>query len=111
MCKVLLIIVALIPALSCMPKETHRELVTFSYIPVDIAKIEGKDYSELINAVNERFAPVTKEFNDARLYKEEGMYMYFRIYSSASSACYRVNVDRNRKKIVNIQPDCPIETD
>ena len=99
----------LVIMVGCTPKETHRELVTFSYIPIDMVKIEAKDYSELINAVNDQFAPKTKEFVDARLYKEEGMYMYFRIYSSASSACYRVNVDRNRSKIINIQPDCPID--
>ena len=107
--QVCFIAVAFMVMVGCTPKETHRELITFSYIPIDMVKIAAKDYSELINAVNERFAPETKEFIDARLYKEEGMYMYFRIYSSASSACYRVNVDGNRSKIVNIQPDCPIE--
>ncbi|MBN1578559.1 MAG: hypothetical protein JW913_18495 [Chitinispirillaceae bacterium] len=93
----------------CGPKEVHRELTTFSYIMIDMVKIEAQDYSELIGAVNEQFSPKTKEFNDARLFKEEGMFMYFRVYSGASTACHRVTVDRNRSKIISIQPDCPIE--
>lgn len=93
----------------CGPKEVHRELTTFSYIKIDMTKIEVQDYSELIGAVNAQFAPDTKEFVDARLYKEEGMFMYFRVYSGASTACHRVTVDRNRSKIISIQPDCPIE--
>jgi hypothetical protein len=37
------------------------------------------------------------------------MFLYFQVYSGASTACYRVTVDRNRSKIINMQPDCTIE--
>ena len=64
--QVCFIAVAFMVMVGCTPKETHRELITFSYIPIDMVKIAAKDYSELINAVNERFAPETKEFIDTR---------------------------------------------
>ncbi len=92
----------------CTPRETMK-VQTFSPKPIDLAKIDAKDYQELILAVNDNYAPETKEFNDARLHREENMFMYFRVYSGMSSACYRVTIDRNRSRILNIQPDCPIE--
>lgn len=93
----------------CSPKQSQRELVSFSYIQIDMAKLEAKDYSEVVDAVNTTFSKQKREFVDARLLKEEGMFSYFHVYSSVSTACYRVTVDRNRSKIISIQPDCPIE--
>ena len=107
----LVVLCACIAFAGCTPKEVHRELTTFSYIPIDLAKIVGKDYAELIAAVNSQASPTKKEFVDARLFREEGMFMYFRIYSGSTTACYRVTVDRNRSKIISMQPDCPIVED
>jgi hypothetical protein len=92
----------------CTPKEV-LQIQTFSPRMIDLQKVDEESYDELIAAVNETYAPDTKEFVDARLWKEESHFMYFRIYSSKSTACYRVTIDRNRSKIVNMQPDCPIE--
>jgi hypothetical protein len=109
--KCIISIVAAVLFIGCTPKETHRELQTFSPIMVDMTKVDEKDYSELITAVNTNYAPKTKEYIDARLFKEEGMFIYVHVYSGASTACYRVTVDRNRSRIINIQPDCAIEED
>jgi hypothetical protein len=76
---------------------------------VDMVKLYQKDYSELATEVNNHYAPETKEFNDVRLLNEEKNFLYYHVYSGSSSACYRVTVDSNRSKIINIQPDCPIE--
>ena len=105
----LIVLCAGLAIAGCAPKEVHRELTTFSYIMVDMAKIAGKDYSEICAAVNSQASPQKKEFVDARLYKEEGMFMYFRVYSNVTTACQRVTVDKNRSKIISIQPDCPID--
>jgi hypothetical protein len=108
--RLLVVAVACIAIIGCTPKEVYR-VQTFSPVMIDMAKIEGKDYVEIINAVNTVYAPDTKEFVDARFLKEEKMFLYFHVYSGKSSACYRVTVDRNRSKIINMQPDCPIEED
>lgn len=92
----------------CTPKEAYR-IQTFSPMMINLQKIDEKNYEELVTAVNEAYAPDTKEFNDARLWKEEKQFMYFRVYSGRSTMCYRVTIDRNRSKIINMQPDCPIE--
>jgi hypothetical protein len=105
----LLMLCAALALGNCAPEPVHRELTTFSYIMIDMAKIQAKDYSEICTAVNNQAASPKKEFVDARVYKEEGMFIYFRVYSNASTACQRVTVDRNRSKIISIQPDCPIE--
>lgn len=95
----------------CGPKQGYvsRGLQTFTPVMIDMEKIENKDYSELIATANENYSPGAKEYVDARIYKEEGMFMYFRIYSGASTACVRVTVDKNRRRILNMQPDCAIE--
>lgn len=94
--------------LLCTPKETYN-LQIFNPILIDISKIDEKDYSEIVAIVNDKYAPKTREYTDARFLKEEKMFLYFHVYSGRNSSCYRVTVDRNRSRIVNIQPDCPIE--
>ena len=94
--------------LGCTPKETMK-VQTFSPKMIDMAKIEAENYEELSGAVNDDYASRTREFNDTRLLKQEENFLYFHVYSNKSTACYRVTVDRNRSKIINIQPDCAIE--
>jgi hypothetical protein len=109
MVKAVVLSIGILMASGCTPKEAHRELQTFSPITIDMVKIDTEDYSELITAVNAAYSPDNKEFNDARLFKEEGTFTYFHIYSGSSTACYRVTVDKNRGRIINMQPDCAIE--
>jgi hypothetical protein len=90
------------------PKVTMR-VQTFSPIMIDMGKIDAKDYGQLVDAVNAQYAPSTKEFVDARFLKVEDMFLYFHVYSGSNSGCYRVTVDKNRSRIVNMQPDCAIE--
>lgn len=110
------LVVALLCAvfsIGCSPKQTQgtREVQVFSPVMVDIAKVEAKDYTELAAAVNARYSPDRNEFSDARLLREEAMFIYVHVYSGASTGCFRVTVDKNRSKIVNMQPDCTIEED
>lgn len=111
--KSVLLSVIVILLISCTPKNQTRvgelELQTFSPIPVDMEKITAEDYSECIAVVNSTYAPETQEYTEARLNKEEGMFLYIQVFSGASSACYRVTVDKNRKRIINMKPDCVIE--
>jgi len=95
----------------CSPKQTqgNRELQTFSPVMIDITKVEAKDYAELVAAVNTTYSPDKKEFVDARFLKEEAMFIYVHVYSGATTGCFRVTVDKNRSRIVNMQPDCSIE--
>jgi len=95
----------------CSPKQMQvsHSVQTFSPVMIDMKKIEEKDYSQLIDAVNTSYAPQTKEYVDARLLKEEAMFMYFHIYSAANTGCFRVTVDKNRSRIINMQPDCSID--
>ncbi len=108
--RLMVVLVSVILLFCSPPKETVR-LQTFSPIKIDMDKIKEKDYLQLIDAVNTNYAPSTKEFVDARLLKEENMFLYFHVYSGQNSGCYRVTVDENRSKIVNMQPDCAIEED
>jgi hypothetical protein len=108
MLKMVLIAVSGMVIICCTPKEAYR-VQTFSPVMIDMAKIDNKNYEELIGAVNAGYAPETKEFVDARFFREEKMFMYFHVYSGKNSGCYRVTVDRNRSRIVNMQPDCAID--
>ena len=63
----------------CTPPKEELIVQTFSPIMVDMTKIEEKNYQELIDAVNTRYAPKTKEFIDARLLSEQDMFLYFHI--------------------------------
>jgi hypothetical protein len=90
-------------------KEETLGIQTFSPKPVDMQKIDEKNYDEIKAVVNEAFAPETNEFDDVRFDKEQGMFLYFLTYSNVSNACYRVTVDRNRSKVVSIRPDCVME--
>ena len=94
----------------CTPREVYR-VQTFSPIMIDMVKIAGQDYQQLIDAVNTNYAPESREYVDARFLREENMFLYFHVYSGKNNSCYRVTVDRNRSKIVNIQPDCPVDVD
>ena len=97
--------------ISCTPPKEELIIQTFAPIMVDMTKIEEKNYQELIDAVNTRYAPETKEFIDARLLDKQDMFLYFHVYSGKNSGCYRVTVNENRKRIVNMQPDCSVEVD
>ena len=90
-------------------KEETLGIQTFSPKPVDMQKIDEKNYDEIKAVVNEAFSPDRNEFDDVRFDKEQGMFLYYLAYSNASTACYRVTIDRNRSKIVSIRPNCMIE--
>ncbi|MBN1758815.1 MAG: hypothetical protein JW863_10875 [Chitinispirillaceae bacterium] len=104
------VMVSAILFFACTPKEVYR-VQTFTPFRIDMAKIEEKNYQELVDAVNINYAPETKEFVDARFLREQDMFLYFHVYSSRDNGCYRVTIDKNRSKVVNIQPDCPVEED
>lgn len=109
--RMFMLFFAAILFVGCTPPKEELIIQTFSPIMVDMTKIEEKNYQELIDAVNTHYASSTNEFIDARFLSEQGMFLYFHVYSGKDSGCYRVTVDKNRKKIVNMQPDCAVDVD
>ncbi len=93
--------------IACSSKSTMM-IQSFELIPVDMEKIDQKDYSELISIVDKNYGGGNDIFRTASLIKEESHYLYIRVFSSRDESCYRVSVDRNRSKAINIQPDCAV---
>lgn len=93
--------------IACSPKETLI-IQSFEFIPVDLEKIDQKDYSDLITIVDNKYGGGDDVFKTASLVKEEAHFTYIRVFSSKDESCYRVSVDRMRSKIINIQPDCEV---
>ncbi len=93
--------------IACSPKNT-MVIQSFELIPIDLEKINQKDYSELISIVDKNYGGGNNIFKTASLVKEEANYIYVRVFSSSDESCYRVSVDRNRSKVINIQPDCEV---
>lgn len=106
---VLFIINCLIIA-ACNSKNTAI-IQSFEPISVDMTKIDQKDYSELINIVDKIYGSGNNIFKYATLLKEETIYLYVKVYSSVDESCYRVSIDRNRSKAVNVQPDCAVSVE
>lgn len=106
--RLLLIVLLLLAGAGCAPKKT-LELQTFSPVVISLAALEQQQFEELIDVVNTTYDPGRKEYHEAKLYKEEGQFIYYRVYSARSTACYRVTVDKRRSRIINMQPDCVIE--
>ena len=76
---------------------------------IDLSKIDQNDFSEVVSIVNSTYAEGKDAFGDARVLKEESNFTYIMVYSlSTDGACYRVSIDRNRSRIVNMQPNCSI---
>lgn len=84
---------------------------SFEPIPIDLEKINQKDYTELISIVDRIYGGSNNIFNYATVIKEETTYLYLRVYSSIDESCYRVSIDRNRSKAVNVQPDCSVSVE
>lgn len=103
-----LIALVLLVGIGCAPKKT-LELQTFSPIVISLPALERQQFSELVDVVNAAYDPDRKEYHEAKLYKEEGQFLYYRVYSVRSTACYRVTIDKRRSRIINMQPDCAIE--
>lgn len=81
---------------------------SFEPIPVDLNKIDQKDFSELISIVDNAYGGGKNTFQQAALFKEESSYIYVRVFSAVDESCYRVSINRNRSKVVNMQPDCSV---
>lgn len=93
--------------IACSPKNTIQ-IQSFELIGVDMEKIDQKDYSDLITIVDNKYGGGNDVYKTASLVKEEANYIYVRVFSSRDESCYRVSIDRNRSKVVNIQPDCEV---
>lgn len=93
--------------IACSPKNT-TVIQSFELIHIDLEKIDQKDYSDLITIVDNKYGGGNDVFRTASVVKEEAHYIYFRVFSSRDESCYRVSIDRNRSKIINIQPDCAV---
>lgn len=84
-------------------------LQSFNPIPIDLQKVDQKDYSEVVDIVNKNYAGSSSAFGNAAVLKEAPPFLYLRVFSlTDDGACYRVSIDRNRSKIINIQPDCSV---
>jgi len=80
----------------------------FQPVPVDILKIDNNDLSEVEQVINDAYAGGEKMYTDLKVTLKEGQYIYIHAFSRVNeSDCYRATVDRNRAKIVNLQPNCP----
>ncbi len=93
--------------IACSPKNS-MVIQSFELIHIDLEKIDQKDYSDLITIVDNNYGGGNDIFKTASVVKEEAHYIYFRVFSSKDESCYRVSIDRNRSKIINIQPDCAV---
>ncbi|HLV32385.1 MAG TPA: hypothetical protein VKY57_12515 [Chitinispirillaceae bacterium] len=84
------------------------ELQSFSRIPIDLEKLDKKDYSEIFNVLNNTYADGQEMFNEITVIKDNGPFLYLRVFSAADDhTCYRVTIDRHRSAIINMIPDCP----
>ncbi len=105
--NLILHLIVILLVIACSPKDT-LVIQSFEFIPVDLEKIDQKDYSDLITIVDNKYGGGNDIFKTASLAKEEAHFIYVRVFSSKDESCYRVSIDRMRGKIINIQPDCEV---
>ncbi|HEX3019744.1 MAG TPA: hypothetical protein VHP36_05565 [Chitinispirillaceae bacterium] len=105
--KLILLLIAGLLVSSCSSKKT-MVIQSFELIPVDMSKVDQKDYTDIITIVDNKYGNGNDIFKTASLVKEEAHYIYLRVFSSSDESCYRISIDRNRSKIINIQPDCAV---
>lgn len=105
--KYLIITVLAFCTLQCASSRAPEiELQSFSRIPIDLEKVDKKDYSEIYTILNNTYADGKELFNEATIFKESGTFLYLRVFSAADDhTCYRVTIDRHRSAVINITPD------